>query len=354
MNGLVEVVVFVSVLVAGPLMRKVDGEDNFFEHAESSQHVMHIRKLSDSDKLRIELEPVWFHLESTEKHSPSESQQVKRQADLRRPFQVYSNREEFSRNQQRRDSRSDDSTNDNADSFLKDFWQVDRPNKFPTREITKQSTSIEQQLENTNLPSCFRKYLHEMYDRNSKSVRQLMRCLAQQSDESCLADADRTQYFQSPYFDSEEDGYYTKDKRVRRMPERKLERKRKYNEPYEMSQEDPSVEELKFEQLFIRSDSDTGGQIFEPLKENNASQSDDSDESSSSSDTRKCNADTKSRDSESHESEQRLYTHNGRLRPVAYRRLPQKYNTRSRKQSNSDESGQHSSGEENGESYEQY
>ncbi|XP_052890632.1 uncharacterized protein LOC128298870 [Anopheles moucheti] len=349
MNGLVEVVVFVSVLVAGLLARKAEGEDNFFEHAEPSQHVMHIRKLSDSDRLRIELEPVWFHLESTEKHLPSESQQVKRQADMRRPFQVYSNREEFSRNQQRRDSRTEDSTNDNAESFLKDFWQVDRPNKS-TYKQTKKSTSIEQQLEHVNLPSCFRTYLHEMYDRNSESVRKLMRCLAQQSDESCLAETERAQHFQPPYFDSQEDGYYTKDKRVRRMPERK----RKYNEPDDMSQEDPSDEELKFEQLFIRSDSDSGGQIFEPLQENNASESDDSDESSASSNTRKYNADTKSRGSESHESDQRLYTHDGRLRPVAYRRLPQKYNTRSRTQSSSDESGQNSSGEEGEESYEHY
>uniref|UniRef100_A0A182MVB0 Uncharacterized protein n=1 Tax=Anopheles culicifacies TaxID=139723 RepID=A0A182MVB0_9DIPT len=352
MNGLVEVVVLASVLVAGLL---VCGETNFFEHAEPSQHVMHIRKLTDSDKLRIELEPVWFHLESTEQRPSSESQQVKRQADVRRPFRAYSNREEFARDQQRRNSRSGHSNDDNEDSFLKDYWQMERPNKLSSHEITKQSTSIEEQLENTYLPSCFRAYMREMYDRNSESVRKLMRCLAQQSDESCLIETGRTHgHLQSRYSDSAEDDYYPKDKRIRRMPERKVVRKRKYNESYDdTTQENATDEELTFEQLFIRSDSDGGGQIFEPLNENNASESEDSNDSSSTGEARRTNDDGKSRDTDSQEAVERLYTRDGRLRPVAYRRLPQKYNTRSRQQSDShseSESEQGSEGEESEES----
>uniref|UniRef100_A0A182W2S0 Uncharacterized protein n=1 Tax=Anopheles minimus TaxID=112268 RepID=A0A182W2S0_9DIPT len=339
MNGLVEVVVLATVLVAGLLTQTVYGETNIFEHAEPSQHVMHIRKLSDSDKLRIELEPVWFHLESTEQRSPSDSQQVKRQTDLRRPFQVYSNREEFARDQQRRDSRSGHSTNDNADAYLREFWHLDRPNRLSSREITKTSTSAEQQLENTYLPSCFRAYLQEMYDRNSESVRKLMRCLAERSDESCPVD-------------SQEDGYHPKDKRVRRKPKRKVVRKRKYDD--DAAQAESTDERLTFEQLFIRSDSDVGGHIFEPLNESNASESDGSEDSSSTGEAQRSNADGESRDAESHESGERLYTRDGRLRPVAYRRLPQKYNTRSRQQSDESEESKQGSGDESEESYEHY
>uniref|UniRef100_A0A182RYB2 Uncharacterized protein n=1 Tax=Anopheles funestus TaxID=62324 RepID=A0A182RYB2_ANOFN len=354
MNVLVKVAVVASVLILGILAPKVNGEENFFDHAEPSQHVMHIRKLTDSDKMRIELEPVWFHLESTEQNTPSESQQVKRQADLRRPSAVYSNREEFARHQQRRDSRSEQSNSDNADSFLKDFWQMDRPTKASSRQLTKKSsTSIEQQLENANLPSCFRTYLLEMYDRNSESVRKLMRCLAQQSNESGMDENDQTQH--SQHFDSREDNYFSKDKRIRRMPQRSVARKRKYDEPCDTSlEEDITDEQLKFKQLLIRSDSDSGGQIFEPFSEHNASESDGSDDSSSSGEKQRTNADSKTPAPQSDESKERLYTRDGRLRPVAYRRLPQKYNTRSRQQSNSDESEEHSSGEESEESREHY
>ncbi|XP_035904224.1 uncharacterized protein LOC118508498 [Anopheles stephensi] len=341
MSVLAKVVVLGSFLAAGLFPHGACAESNLFGlEMEPSQHVMHIRKLSDSDKLRIELEPVWFQLESTEQNAPSESQQVKRQADLKRPFKMYSNREELARHQQKRDSEH--SASEDTDSFLKDFWHMDRPSNSASREMAEQSTSLEAQLAGTNLPSCFRAYLHEMYDRNSESVRKLMRCLTEQTDEGCPTKARQRQRVQSTVFHSQERDYYrNEDRRVRRMPERKVVRKRKYEDP---SQEDTSDDEdLKFEQLFIRSDSDGGGQIFEPFNKESDSESGDSDERSSSGDSRSSDSLKKSRDPESRESEERLYTAAGRLRPVAYRRLPQKYNTRSQQQSSSDESEQDSS-----------
>ncbi|XP_050070452.1 uncharacterized protein LOC126558473 [Anopheles maculipalpis] len=350
MNGLVKVVVLGSVLAAGFLTQEISGEPNLFGlEMEPSQHVMHIRKLSDSDKLRIELEPVWFHLESSEQNPRSESQQVKRQADMKRPYKMYSNKEELARHQQkRRDSRSEHSDlNDETNSYLKDFWHTDLPSNSASSETTKASNSLEEQLENVNLPSCFRKYLHEMYDRNSESVRKLMRCLTERSDEGSTK-ARRTQRVRPQYSNSQEDDYYRSDQRVRRMPQRKVVRKRKYND--DGSQEGTSDEQLKFEQLFIRSDSDSGGQIFEPFNKESDSESGASEDSSSTDDSRRGDTKPQSQEPESHESEESLYTRDGRLRPVAYRRLPQKYNTGSRQQSNSDESERDSSGEESDES----
>uniref|UniRef100_A0A182Q930 Uncharacterized protein n=1 Tax=Anopheles farauti TaxID=69004 RepID=A0A182Q930_9DIPT len=350
MNGLVEIVVICSIIAAGHFPHKVHSETDYFEHAQPSQHVMHIRKLSDSDKLKIELEPVWFHVESTEQKPSSESQQVKRQTrdDFMRPLQIFPSVEKLAAHQKRNNdhvSKSEASTNDSPESFLKNFWHVDNPNGLSNRELSKKSTSVEEYLENTNLPSCFRKYLHEMYDRNHESVQKLMRCLTQQSTESCNA-ARRSQRVQPNYFSSQEDDFYPKNDPERRLHERKVIRKRKYNEQHDASSEQSANDDLKFEQLFIRSDSDYGGQIFEPVTDVDAESS--SDESSSSSDIQSRDHDTKSR--ESNESEPRERSYGGRERPIAYRRLPQKYNTQTRH--HSDESEQDCSCEESGESCE--
>ncbi|XP_040153854.1 uncharacterized protein LOC120894985 [Anopheles arabiensis] len=363
MNGLVEIVVFGSVLAAGFFPPEVNGE--FLYNAEPSQHVMHIRKLTDSDKLRIELEPVWFHLESSDQSPSPAGQQVKRQAtgelDIVRPMEIYPSVDELKRQQRKRarGSRSEPSMNDNADTFLQHFWHVetDSNGMLEQNRSPKQFSSLEQQLDEGNLPSCFRKYLHEVYDRNNRSVRKLMRCLAQQSEESCKA-ARRPQRYLAPHYSSSEekdtneeqeqeetaDEDYARD----RPCARKVMRRRKYAERADSSEEEnASKEQLKFEQLFIRSDGDSGGAIFEPTKEEEleSSRGDGTVESTSSDEPKSDGVETKP--GESNESRERLYTRDGRLRPVAYRRMPQKYNTRRRKSSaSSEESKQDCSGEE--------
>ncbi|XP_053678772.1 uncharacterized protein LOC128729110 [Anopheles nili] len=355
MNGVVEIVILGSMIAAGLWSRGAYCEEDFFGQAEPSQHVMHIRKLSDSDKLRIELEPVWFHVESAEPNRPSSEQlQGKRQVrdDTKRPCRMFPNIEQLARYERKQEdvSQSDLRKSDASEAFLKHFWQMDDPSERESHEEAQESTSLEGQLEQTNLPDCFRRYLHEMYDRNNESVRKLMRCLAQHPEESCN-EARRAQRFQPHYSGSQEEDFSSKHEPQRKLYERKVVRKRKYSEQQDSSTASVPEDGLKFDRQFIRSDSDYGGQVFEPVDVQD-SQNDSNESGSSSGDVQQSDSGNDRR-SDSEESERMVYNRSqNRERPLPYRRLPQKYNNQKQYQMPSEESDQECSCEESGETYE--
>ncbi|KFB40561.1 hypothetical protein ZHAS_00008078 [Anopheles sinensis] len=321
-----------GLLVAACLMlQEVRSDADLYGHAEPSHHVMHIRKLSDSDRLKIELEPVWFHLESTEQlATKGESQQVKRQtkSNTGRPVQVFSSLshlERYRRKNRYTSSESDGVTERAApESYLKDFWHADVPSgRDRSYEVTPKSTSLEEQLEEIDLPSCFRRYLHEMYDRNNESVRKLMRCLRQHPEEKCLEAQRRAQRYRG--------GESREDDPQQTPHERKVIRRRKFSDhrdnPRPMDADDE--EDLRFEKHFIRSDSDDVGQVFTPATDESESESEskesgsDSDESSG----RYNEVRTPQQDSEEPERKEKpKYDHR-----EPYRRPPPKYNTHRRR-----------------------
>uniref|UniRef100_A0A182ILE5 Uncharacterized protein n=1 Tax=Anopheles atroparvus TaxID=41427 RepID=A0A182ILE5_ANOAO len=264
------------------VLREVRSDPGFNEQAEPSHHVMHIRKLTDSDKLKIELEPVWFHLESAEQKAAGESQQVKRQAKQHagRPVQVFSTVKHLERYQRKNrhesEEESDPAKREPTESFLKDFWHADVPSdRESSHELAQKSTSLDQQLEDIDLPSCFRQYLNEMYDRNNESVRKLMRCLSQRSEESCL-EARRAQRLQ-PYHDREN----RENDSHQALYERKVIRRRKFSDHRDNPPVDAGEEEdLKFEKHYIHSDSDDWGHTFNPAADESDSESGSIDSSS--------------------------------------------------------------------------
>ncbi|XP_058119501.1 uncharacterized protein LOC131284783 [Anopheles ziemanni] len=320
-----------GLLVAACLMlHEVRSDADLYGHAEPSHHVMHIRKLSDSDKLKIELEPVWFHLESAEQlPAKGESQQVKRQtkSNTGRPVQVFTSLSHLER-YRRKNHYTSSEADDAPESYLKDFWHADVPSEVPSGrdrsyEVTPKSTSLEDQLEEIELPSCFRRYLHEMYDRNNESVRKLMRCLSQHPEEKCLEAQRRAQRYRG--------GESREDDPRQALYERKVIRRRKFSDhrdnPRPMVADDE--EDLRFEKHFIRSDSDDVGQVFNPATDENDSESG-SNDSGSDSDEGPCRHNevrTPQQDSEEPErKEAPKYDHR-----EPYRRPPPKYNTQRRR-----------------------
>ncbi|XP_058055926.1 uncharacterized protein LOC131207332 [Anopheles bellator] len=285
------------------------------DHGEPSQHVMHIRKLADGDNLKIELEPVWFHLESGEQWPPAaETQQVKRQAakDSRRPYKVFTNVEKLQQHAQKQSLRP---TTGNADALLmQQFWHRDEAADQQPSE-SKQVSSFEEQLDDTELPACFRKYLNEMTDRNQESVRKLMRCLAQRADRRDQNEPRRSRRYQSSYVGGDQDT----GSRDRKM---NVEAKvmRKSTDRDGASSSELVGDDLLFQKQYIRSDSDDGGQVFEVAEQGQESEN----TSQLFDNTSERGSDVDSSD----DADQKQSVHEPSGGRVPYRRLPTNYNTK--------------------------
>ncbi|XP_052863150.1 uncharacterized protein LOC128269786 [Anopheles cruzii] len=287
------------------------------DHGEPSQHVMHIRKLADGDNLKIELEPVWFHLESSEQRPPAgETQQVKRQAgkESRRPYKVFTNVERLQQHARKQPLRP---TTGNAEALLlQQFWHRDEAADQQPSE-SKQVSSFEEQLNDAELPACFRKYLNEMTDRNQESVRKLMRCLAQRADRRDQNEPRRARRYQSSYVGDQD----TVNRDRKMNVEAKVMRKSNDRDGESVASSSELVgDDLMFQKHYIRSDSDDGGQVFEVVEQQRESEN----TSHMFDNTSERGLDADSSDG----SDQKQSVHEPSDGRVPYRRLPTNFNTK--------------------------
>ncbi|ETN60817.1 hypothetical protein AND_007566 [Anopheles darlingi] len=292
---------------------------------------MHIRKLAEGDDLKIELEPVWFQLESAEFPSVNDNQQVKRQtlSETRRPYKVFShlenlrNQQEQKRNRQKQIRAEPESGSRESD-------------EQPLSLRIKKMTSVEEQLDNLELPGCFRKFLQEMHDRNHEGVRRLMGCLAEQQTNDDRKKPRPARQFKDSGVSNDE---------ARRPYRRKVTRRTKNeaNRKASPSSKEGAESDLMFQKQYIRSESDDEGQLFERGQRKSGASGEAFDASANESISR---ADTEEEDFEvkSTEAENERYASNERN--VPYRRPMQKPNAKTQSQSTEEADDESSSSEE--------
>ncbi|XP_050087162.1 uncharacterized protein LOC126572137 [Anopheles aquasalis] len=322
---------------------KVYGDNNFHDHAEASQHVMHIRKLRNGDDLKIELEPVWFQLESAELPSVSDNQQVKRQTlmETRRPYKIYSHLENLQNQQKQKGNRL---KQNRAEPEAESVESAEQRSSLRIRK----KTSVEERFDDLELPGCFRKFLQEMEDRNHEGVRRLMRCLAQQQARS--RDGDRKKPRPARQF--KDSGDASNDEPRSRPYRRKVARRTKNDANHNAapSSNEGAESELMFQKQYIRSENNDGdeGQLFETGQrksgEDSGEASDDSaNENASSTDSDEEDFDVKSTEAENDQEVRRYASNEGK---VPYRRPMKKLSANTQSQSTEEVDDKSSSSEE--------
>ncbi|XP_035776724.1 uncharacterized protein LOC118458413 [Anopheles albimanus] len=339
MNRVVRIVAVAgSLLVALSMVpAKVYGDNNFHDHAEASQHVMHIRKLTDGDDLKIELEPVWFQLESAELPFASDNQQVKRQTlmETRRPYKIYSHLENL---QNEREQKRNRLMQSRAEPEAQSVESDEQRSSLRIRKMT----SVEEQLDDLELPGCFRKFLQEMEDRNHEGVRRLMRCLAQQQTRS--RDGDRKKPRPARQF---KDSSEPTDEPRARPYRRKVTRRTKNDANHETTPSplEGAESDLMFQKHYIRSESDDEGQLFERDQRAGGASSEASDASPNKSSSSGDEEDFEVKSTED-ESDQETHRHASNEGKVPYRRPMQKQNANTESQSTEEANDSSSSSEE--------